>query len=380
MKDLNEIRAAIDQTDEALLQAFCRRMELAGEVAAYKKAHHAPLRHPEREREILAKVGEAAGEFSGYARMLYSSIFDISCSYQEQLLTDEGALSADIRRALEETPALFPTGGVIACQGVEGAYSSQAAQRLFPTGNLLYFRTFEHVFDAVESGLCQYGVLPIENSSNGSVSAVYELMKSKHFHIIRSLRLGIYHQLLALPGTTLEDIREITSHEQALGQCGAFLKTLPHVTITTASNTAVAAQTVAASGRRDLAAIASPLCASLYGLAPIADHIQNNDNNHTRFIVIEKGLHIYPGANRISLMLSAPHRPGGLYELIAKFSALGLNLTKLESRPIPGRDFEFLFYFDLEASVLSPEVLTLLESLSHDCETFAFLGNYSEQN
>ena len=376
---LDEIRAQIDETDKVLLDAFCRRMELAGKVAECKRGQNLPLRHPAREREILARVASEAGEFGSYARMLYSTLIDLSCSRQEQLLTEAGALSAEIRHALETTPALFPTGGTVACQGVEGAYSSQAACRLFPTGDLLYFRSFEHVIDAVENGLCQYGVLPIENSSNGSVSAVYELMKSKRFHIIRSVRLNVQHQLLALPGTKLEDIREITSHEQALGQCGEFLKSLPQVTVTVAPNTAIAAQTVAQSGRRDFAAIASPQCAALYGLKPVADRIQNSDNNHTRFICIQKDLHIYPGANRISLMISAPHRPGGLYELIAKFSALGLNLTKLESRPLAGRDFEFLFYFDFEGSVLSPEVVTLLESLSRECETFAFLGNYSEQ-
>lgn len=376
---LDEIRVEIDKTDKVLLDAFCRRMELAGKVAECKRGQNLPLRHPERERAILSRVAKEAGEFSGYARMLYSTLIDLSCSHQEQLLTEEGELAEEIRRALAETPPLFPTDGTVACQGVEGAYSSQAACRLFPAGDILYFRSFEHVFDAVESGLCRYGVLPIENSSNGSVSTVYELMKSKKFHIIRSVRLNVNHQLLALPGTKLEDIREITSHEQAIGQCGAFLKGLPGINVTVAPNTAVAAQSVAQSGRHDIAAIASPQCAALYGLKPIAEHIQNNDNNHTRFICIQKDLHIYPGANRISLMLSAPHRPGGLYELIAKFSALGLNLTKLESRPLPGRDFEFLFYFDFEASVLSPEVVTLLQSLARECEIFAFLGNYSEQ-
>ncbi|MBE6757756.1 MAG: bifunctional chorismate mutase/prephenate dehydratase [Ruminococcaceae bacterium] len=376
---LEEIRREIDAADTALLEAFCRRMELAGNVAAVKKGQNLPLRHPAREREILARVSEDAGEFGAWARVLYSTLIDLSCSYQEQLLTEDGALTREIRRALDETPTLFPTGGTVACQGVEGAYSSEAACRLFPTGDLMFFRSFEHVFDAVESGLCRYGVLPIENSSNGSVSTVYELMKSKRFHIIRSVRLNICHQLLALPGTKLHDIREITSHEQALGQCGAFLKSLPQITVTTSPNTAMAAQRVAESGRHDLAAIASPRCAALYGLVPVADRIQNSENNHTRFICIQKDMHIYPGADRISLMLSAPHRPGGLYELIAKFSALGLNLTKLESRPIPGRDFEFLFYFDFEGSVHSPAVLSLLQNLSRECETFAFLGNYSEQ-
>lgn len=376
--NLEDIRREIDKTDDELVAAFCRRMELVAEVAAAKKEGGITLRHPERERAILSRVSKQAGEYGAYARVLFSTLFDLSCSYQGQLAAGEGPLVAEIRDALSESPALFPKGGVIACQGVEGAYSQQACDRLFPEGDIMYFRSFENVFDAVENGLCRYGVLPIENSSNGSVSAVYELMKRKQFHIIRSTRLYVHHQLLALPGTKLEDIREITSHEQAIGQCSAFLHTLPEVTVTSAANTAVAAQAVAASRRHDLAAIASPACAALYGLKPVADNIQNSQNNYTRFICITKDLEIFAGANRISLMLSAPHRPGGLYELIAKFAALGLNLTKLESRPMVGRDFEFLFYFDLEASTLSPEVLNLLDELSRTCEIFVFLGNYSD--
>ncbi len=375
---LDEIRNEIDRTDDELLRAFCRRMELVAEVAKAKQAEGLPLRHHERERAILSRVAKEAGDYSGYARILFSTLFDLSCSYQAQLTEEHGPLAGEIQAALGKSPALFPKDGVVACQGAEGAYSEQACERLLPNADILYFRRFENVFDAVDSGLCQYGILPIDNSSNGSVSAVYELMKSKHFHIIRSTRLCVHHQLLALPGVKLSDIREITSHEQAIGQCSNFLETLPQVTVTPAANTALAAKAVAESGRRDLAAIASPACAALYGLKPIADDIQNSQNNYTRFICITKELRIYQGANRISLMLSAPHRPGGLYELIAKFAALGLNLTKLESRPMVGRDFEFLFYFDLEASALSPEVLNLLDELSRSCEIFEFLGNYSD--
>lgn len=375
---LDEIRSEIDRVDDELLQAFCRRMDLVGQVADTKKSEGMGVRHRDRERAILSRIGKEAGDYSGYARVLFSTLFDLSCSYQAQRMGGHGPLAQKIEAALNESPALFPKDGVVACQGAEGAYSGQACERLLPHADILYFHRFENVFDAVDSGLCQYGILPIDNSSNGSVSAVYELMKSKHFHIIRSTRLCVHHQLLARPGVKLSDIREITSHEQAIGQCSTFLETLPQATVTPAANTALAAKAVAESGRNDLAAIASPACAALYGLKPVADDIQNSQNNYTRFICITKDLRIYQGANRISLMLSAPHRPGGLYELIAKFAALGLNLTKLESRPMVGRDFEFLFYFDLEASALSPEVLNLLDELSQSCEIFEFLGNYSD--
>ena len=233
------------------------------------------------------------------------------------------------------------------------------------------------MFQAVEKGLCRYGVLPIENSSAGSVTEVYDLMKGRDFSIVRGTRLHIEHALLTR-GAKLGQIREVISHEQAVRQCAPFLKAHPEIRVTLCANTAVAAQTVANSGRDDLAAIASPACAEIYGLTALPDSIQASDNNHTRFIVISKKPEIYPGANRISLMLTLPHVAGSLYRMIARFSALEMNLLKIESRPIPGRDFEFMFYFDVEASCANPEVLSLLAELESTVSQFAFLGNYAE--
>jgi chorismate mutase/prephenate dehydratase len=244
--------------------------------------------------------------------------------------------------------------------------------------DIIYFRSFENVFQAVEQGLCDFGLLPIENSSYGSVNSVYDLMRHHNFHIVRSIRLHIDHNLLAKPGTALEDIREIISHEQAIGQCSVFLGNHPEIKVTVCENTASAAKLVAESERRDIAAISSRNCAQLYGLDILSDKLQNSENNYTRFICIAKDLAIYPGADRISLMFSVPHNPGALYRMIAQFAALGLNLTKLESRPIAGRDFEFLFYFDMEASVWSEDVLRLLGECSAAEELFVFLGSYSE--
>lgn len=242
----------------------------------------------------------------------------------------------------------------------------------------MYFNTFESVFQAVEKGFCRYGILPIENSLYGSVTEVYDLMSKYNFHIARSVRIKIDHALLAKKGTKLSDIREIVSHEQALGQCADFIKSLGDVRVTVYPNTAEAARAVAERGRDDIAALASHDCASLYGLSVLKTNVQNSDNNHTRFICIAKDIEIYPGANRVSLMLTLPHRPGSLYRLMAKFAALGLNLTKLESRPIEGMDFEFMFYFDIEADVCSEAVLGLLGDLDNAPETFNFLGAYSE--
>lgn len=379
--ELQTLRTRIDEIDDQITDLFRARMETAKEIAACKHSSGIGVRNRSREREVLSRVTDRAGEeFESYAKLLYQTIFEVSCSYQSRLLVDDSGFTARIEAAVERTPALFPTKAVVACQGVEGAYSQQACDKLFSLPSILYFRQFDGVFQAVQSGMCRYGILPIDNSSNGSVGRVYDLMRNYQFHIVRSIRLCVRHSLLAKQGVQFGDVKEIFSHEQAIGQCSAFLKELKGVKVTVCENTAAAARMVAESDRRDIAAISSAHCAELYGLNVLSDHVQNSENNYTRFICIGKELEIFPGANRISLMLSTSHRPGSLYELLSKFAALGVNLTKLESRPLPGSDFEFVFYFDMEASVLSAEVRKMLAELEASPELFVFLGNYQEVN
>ena len=377
--NLKDIREDINKVDDEIIKLFCQRMKLAGEVAKYKEKNNLPILNSSREREILNRISEASGEeLEGYSRILFSTLFNLSRSYQNRLLKGESKLQQDINNALETSPKLFPQKGIVACQGVEGAYSQLAADKLFSCPKIMFFKNFEGVFNAVENNLCTFGVLPIENSSYGSVNEVYDLMRHYNFHIVRSIKLRINHKLMAKNTTELSRINEIYSHEQAIGQCSCFLKENPHIKVNICENTAYAAKLVADSPREDIAAISSANCAELYGLKILEHNIQNTDNNYTRFICISKELAIYPGSNRISLMLSVPHKPGALYEVISKFSALGLNLTKLESRPIPGSDFEFMFYFDFEASVLIPEITKLLGELSQSNELFLFLGSYLE--
>lgn len=376
---LEEIRKDIDKVDSQIASLFKERMGLALEVAKTKKENNLAVVNATREKEILHRISEEIGEpLDGYARILFNTLFDLSRSYQNNYLSRISDIGERIEKALEETPKLFPKKAVVACQGVEGSYSQAACEKLFEVPSTMYFNSFEGVFNAVEKGLCQYGILPIENSSYGSVGTVYDLMKNYNFHIVKSIRLRVNHSLLAKPGTHLRDVKEIYSHEQAIGQCGEFLKTLKDVKITICENTARAAKMVAESERKDVAAICSRDCIELYGLESLNNNIQVSDNNYTRFICISKNLEIYPGANKISLMLSLPHRPSSLYHMIAKFAALGVNLTKLESRPVPGSDFEFMFYFDMEASVYSPELVNLLGQLENQPELFVFLGSYSE--
>lgn len=377
--EMDALRKEINEIDQELVEAFRRRMKVAMEIARYKQEHQLPVYDPAREREVLSlRTSQVEPEMAMYVKLLYNTIFDISRSYQQQQLVRKTGLTNRIEQAIQRTAPLFPQQATVACQGLEGAYSQQACDKLFALPNLLYFKTFEGVFQAIDSGLCRYGVLPIENSANGSVTQVYDLMRKYRFSIVRGLRLKVDHRLLAKPGAELKNIREVVSHEQGLGQCGEFLKGLKDVKLTVCENTAVAAKMVAESGRTDLAAISSPACAALYGLSVLCSEISNSDSNFTRFICIARELEIYPGANKMSLMLNVEHKPGALYSMIAKFAALGLNLTKLESRPIAGTDFEFMFYFDLDASAYDPAALQLLAELDEGPESFTYLGSYLE--
>lgn len=377
--DMKELRTKIDGIDSEIARLFVNRMETALEIAKYKKQNNLPVLNATREREVLNHVTSITGkEFEEYTKMLYHTLFDLSRSYQNRYLTGESPLAGKIKAALSAAPETFPTRAVVACQGIEGAYSQMACDKFFSLPSIMYFNNFEGVFQAVDKGLCRYGVLPIENSSFGSVNQVYDLMLRHRFYVVRSLKMRISHSLLANKGAKVSGIKEIVSHEQALGQCSEFLKTFSDIKITVCENTAIAAKIVAQSGRDDIAAISALSCAHLYDLSVLSDTVQNSDNNYTRFICISKDLEIYPGADKVSLMLAVSHKPGALYELIAKFSALGLNLTKLESRPLPGRDFEFMFYFDMNAAVHAPEVIRLLCEIESRPEMFAFLGNYCE--
>jgi len=377
--DIQELRSQIDGIDDQLVQLFAQRMDVSAKIAAYKKENNMPIFVPAREREKLLDVAQKAGpEMANYTRVLYSMLFELSRSYQSKLGDTLSPLYQSITRAIENTPKLFPQQAMVACQGVEGAYSQIACEKIFKNPFIMYFKNFEGVFTAIEQGLCQYGILHIENSTAGSVKKVYDLMIKHSFSIVRTFRLKIDHNLLVNPGATLDSIKEVYSHEQALSQCSEFLERLSGVKVIPVENTAVAAEMVSKSGRTDVAALSSRGCAELYGLKCLAASVQDKGNNYTRFICISKNLEVYPGSDKTSIMMILNHRPGALYKVLARLYVLGINVTKLESRPLPDRDFEFMFYFDLDTSIYSEEFVQLMCELDDLCEEFKYLGSYSE--
>lgn len=379
MSDLALLRDQIDQIDEQIFDLFSKRASVAGEIGTFKREKNMAVYDAQRERE---KVRDAANrvpdDISQYARVLMELLMECGRSKQKDEPSEDVNLVEALTTGMLPSDAYLKQDAFVAVQGVEGAFSQAACSKFFKYPKISYFNSFEGVFKAVEQGFCSYGVVPVENSSAGSVNQVYDLMMRHKCYIVRTTRIKVEHCLLAPKGTTLEDIREVYSHEQAISQCQNFLDSLPNVHVHVCENTAMAAEEVANSGRTDVAALSSIQCADLYDLALIKRDVQDFDANYTRFAVISKRLEIFPGANRTAFVASLPHRPGSLYKLLGKFFALDVNLIKLESRPIPGRDFEFMFYFDIDCPVSAPEFTQLMGHLHEVCEDLKYLGSYSE--
>jgi chorismate mutase/prephenate dehydratase len=377
--NIDEIRGEIDVIDDKLLALFEQRMEIARKIGQYKKEHSLPVRDRERERKILYRLCEKAPpELVDYTKSLFSSLFEMSSAYQSVQICPASEVKQLIEQAVQNTAKDFPSRATVACQGVEGAYSQSACDKLVSVADITYMDRFEGVFQAVDGGLCRYGILPLENSAAGSVNEVYDLMNHYRFYIVRSIKLPIIHSLLAHHGAKIGDITEVFSHEQAIRQCSKFLKAWKGIQITECENTAMAAKQAASSERNDVAVISSQDCAELYNLSVLSHNIQNTDNNYTRFICISKQPEIYPGAHKTSLMLALSHKPGSLFHILAKFNAHEINLNKLESRPISGQTFEFKFYFDLDTPVISDGVKQVLAELEQETDMFNFLGTYQE--
>ncbi|MDR2524979.1 MAG: chorismate mutase [Oscillospiraceae bacterium] len=381
MMNLEQLRAGIDTIDDEMAALFARRMSLCAEVAREKRRGGDCVLQRGREEAILARLnGQLESQWQPALRQFYATIFGLSRAHQQALLADTSTpLRAELREAVARGSETVPVGSVVACQGIAGAYSHLAAGKLFGSPQIMSLRTFEAVFRAVERGLCTYGVLPIENSSYGSVTHVYDLLKQHDCRIVRALRMRIDHCLLSR-AASLRQVREIFSHEQAIGQCAGFLAAHPDIAVTICENTAVAARMASEPGRENTAAISSRDCAALYGLHVLRERIQNEERNETRFICVAPQSAIAQDANRCSVLLTLPHHSGTLSALLQLPACLDVNLTKLETRPVPGKEFEFLFYLDFEADAARPETAVFLEQMQELSEEFTFLGGYQEES
>ncbi|MBQ3929065.1 MAG: prephenate dehydratase [Clostridia bacterium] len=375
---LKPIRDEIDKIDEQLITLFCRRMNCSKKVAEYKMEHGMEIYNAQREEQILDTVERQAGVYGGGARQLYAAIMQISRALQHDMLGSGQQLCNEILSADQCIP--FDSDSVkIACFGVPGTYAHRATKKVFPHSTPDFYPSFQDVFSAIQNGNAEFGIIPIENSSAGSVTDVYDLMLKYRFYIATAADIAINHVLAAADDIALTDITKVYSHQQALSQCSDFLRSHPEMDAQSYISTAAAAKMLSESGDKTSAVICSEEAAKEYGLSVLLRGFQNNPNNTTRFIVISKKMFIEEKADKISLCFSIPHRTGSLYNILCRFAVHGLNLTKLESRPIFGTSFEYLFYLDFTGNIKSKETLGLLAALSDELTEFSFLGNYRER-
>ena len=373
--DLTEIRQQIDGIDDKILDLFVERMKLTEGVAKYKVEHSLPVFQGAREKEILKRVAAMSPEnMAEGTKLLFANLMDISKCYQQEQITP-------VLPFVTEEP---PENPRVACQGTVGSYSEAACRRLFGKSGdeISFFQSFDEVFDAVENGRVDYGVLPIENSTAGGVALTYDLMGRHSFYVYKRVTVKINNVFAVRKGTKRRDITSVFSHEHALKQCTDFLAKNPHIMQIPYKNTALAAKMVSES-EQPFAAICSRDCAQLYGLEILEDDITNIKENYTRFICISKNLQVNHKANIVSLSLSLPHTSGALYRLLTRFAFSGLNLCKIESKPVPSNEekedtFDVIFYLDFIGTINNPSVVKLLHNLQAEMKYYKFLGNYED--
>ena len=359
--DIATSRESIDRIDSQIVRLFEERMRVSRDIALYKQAHHMDILNPAREQQVLkARVEQLEDHtFDNGIVELFETL--MSLSRQEQF------------RFLEEQIHARK----IAYMGVPGAFSESAVVGFFGEEPERHScRTFRDVFRAVADQEVRYGVVPVENTSSGSINDVYDLLGEYSCHIVGETLLPVEQNLLVLPGTRMEEITTVYSHEQGFAQCPDFLAQHPEWTCTPYYNTAIAAKYVKDTGNPAYAAIASTLAARHYGLEVLVPGIQSSDINRTRFIIVSASQKSIGVPDKATLTFTLRHERGTLQHALSSFVALNFNLTHIESRPIKGKNWEYQFYVDLTGNVTEDTLAILLKSLSTFCENGRLLGAY----
>ena len=373
--DLQEIRKKLDGIDNQLVELFEKRMALCSDVAEFKIQTGKKVYDGERERQKLDSVmAMADSEFNKKGVYeLFSQIMTISRKLQYGLLVRHGQA---LETGFTMVDDLKKEGVRIAYQGVEGSYGHGAALQYFgQDADVYHVKSMEDAMVEVEEGRADYAVLPIENSSAGAVSDNYDLLVKHNVYIVGETELAVNHALLGLPGATLEDIRQVYSHPQALMQCSVFLNDngLKQISV---ENTAVAAKRVVKEGDKSQAAIASEIAGQLYGLELLKPSIQNNQGNTTRFVILANRKVYQKAAGKISLCFELPHTSGSLYNMLGNFIFNHVNMIMIESRPIPGKNWEYRFFVDIEGNLQDAGVQNALRGIGTEAQNFKILGNY----
>ena len=377
MQDLTDIRKKIDEIDSRLLPLFLDRMECSHQVAEYKQANNLPVLDKERESMIIKdRLSKVSDDLKEPVHDFFSNIMRISRNAQTKELSSSPDFSTLLNVFSKEDLKADP---VVAYQGVPGANSETALLKFFgPECKKINVMTFGEVFDSIESGKADFGIIPLENSSTGTISASFDLFEKRDFYIVGEVDVNIEHCLVGFPDAQLKDIRKVFSHEQGFMQCKEFFVKYPKMSFEPYHNTAMAAKMIAGLGDPSNAAIADPRTAELYGLKVLANGISSSDINITRFAIVSKKGRLNKDFNKISILFTLPDESGALSRVLSVFASNSLNLTKLESRPSHNQAFQYMFFVDFEGNLLDQNVLNVLKKLSQATASLKILGNYQK--
>lgn len=376
MEDLSKLRQDIDRIDRQIVELFEERMGVSRQVAEYKIANGKKVLDRARELEKLETLGNLTDDsFNRHGiQELFQQIMAMSRKLQYQLLAEEG-VSGNL--PFTRIDHIDRKHCRVVYQGVEGAYAHEATLQYFgKDANAFHVPTWRDCMEAIKEGVADYAVLPIENSSAGEVNDIYDLLEEYDNYIVGEQILKINHALLGLPGTSLDEIRRVYSHPQALMQCSVYLDKHSDWQRISLSNTAMAARKVAEDKDRSQVAIGSPAAAGYHGLEVLEIPINHNRFNSTRFIIVTNRKMYEADAKKVSICFELPHTSGSLYNILSHIIYNDLNMCKIESRPIPERNWEYHFFVDFEGNLDDSAVKNAIRGIMEEAVNFKILGNY----
>ena len=376
MESLEVLRDKLDKIDDQIAALYEQRMEICGEVGEYKVKAGRKVFDRQREKEKLSDVAsKVSGDFNKKGiQELYQQLMSMSRKLQYRQLVEAGALG---RLPFIRIDGLDRKSARVVFQGTEGAYGQAAMMQFFGDGvNSFHVRTFREAMEAIEEGAADYAVLPIENSTAGPVIEMYDLLDEFENYIVAETILPVVHTLSGLPGAKLSDIKTVYSKTEALMQTSSFLDEHPDWQRISVVNTAIAAKKVLEEKEISQAAVCSSYAAEAHGLSVLVGGINDDADNSTRFIVVTNQKVFLKDASKISIRFELPHQSGSLYGILSHFIYNDLNMTKIESRPVKGRPWEYCFFVDFEGNLEEPAVKNAIRGLREESQNLKILGNY----
>lgn len=364
MYDLDKLRKEIDCVDKQIIEAFEKRMKIVENVALYKKENNLPILNKNREEGVIKENCRNIKNINlkHYAEEFIKELMEISREYQYNIINADNNDTGKLK---------------VGVLGIPGSFSEQALYDYFGNNVIAcYTNDFENIFMNMKNDEINFGILPIENSSTGAISEVYDLLNKYNFYIVGEKYEKIEHCLMGVKGSKIEDIKEVYSHAQGLGQCRDFLKKFPYLKLKPYSSTAKSAELVKKSNDKSKAAIGSNKASIVYDLDILAENININKNNTTRFVVIGKNIDVHSNCSKVSIIFSTAHKSGSLFNVLKHFAQDNINLLKIESRPMKDRPFEYYFYVDFEGNIGDKKIESALSMIAKNCYYLKIIGNY----